>query len=130
MKREQMTPTPLARAIGLGSAKGGFSHWWLQRLTAVLLIPLGLWFMFSLAGLPEYSRQVVRAWLTGGLNAFWLVSFVLTALLHARLGLEVILEDYVHNRRLEVLFKTLLSLVVALAMGLVIFSMISLLRGA
>jgi len=130
MKKEQMTPTPLAQAIGLGSAKSGFSHWWLQRLSAVLLIPLGLWFVFSLAGLPDYSPASVQKWLLSGLNAFWLGVFTVTALVHARLGLEVVVEDYVHSRWLEVLIKTLLSLAMALAMALAIFSIIYLVRGA
>ncbi len=130
MKKEQMTPTPLAQAIGLGSAKAGFSHWWLQRLTAVFLIPLGLWFVFSLASVPDYSAATIQAWLRSGLNAFWLGLFAVTALLHARLGIEVVVEDYVHTRWLEVLIKTLLSLAMASAMALAVFSILSLVRGA
>jgi succinate dehydrogenase / fumarate reductase membrane anchor subunit len=130
MKNEQMTPTPLARAIGLGSARHGFSHWYLQRLTAVLLIPLGLWFLFSLASLDDYSQSAVRAWLGSGLNAYWLGLFAIIALLHAKLGIEVVVEDYVHHRFWEVLLKVLLTLALVLATALVVLSIITLVRGA
>ncbi len=130
MNKEQMTPTPLARAIGLGSAKAGFSHWWLQRLSAVFLIPLGLWFVFSLAALPEYSLSVIRTWVGEGLNALWLWLFTICALIHARLGLDVVVEDYIHTRWLEVSIKVLLSLALALSVVLVSFAILTLARGA
>ncbi len=130
MKKEQMTPVPLARAVGLGSAKHGFSHWRLQRLSAVMLVPLGLWFVWSLSTLPEHDLQSVRTWLAHGLNTFWLTAFVLVAVLHAKLGVDVVIEDYIHTGWLKVGLKILLAIVMALVMGLVVYSVVYLSRGA
>jgi succinate dehydrogenase / fumarate reductase membrane anchor subunit len=88
---------PLAQARGLGSAKDGVQHWWLQRVTAVALMvltPWFLWFALSLAGADQVG---IRFQIARPLNAALLSAFVLALLWHARLGLQVVVEDYVHG---------------------------------
>jgi succinate dehydrogenase / fumarate reductase membrane anchor subunit len=89
--------SPLGRVLGLGSAKAGFHHWWGQRLSAAALAPLGLWFVFSVAGLPITDYPAVAAWVAEPLHAILLLLFVLTLLYHSSLGVQVVIEDYVHG---------------------------------
>lgn len=91
----------LRRAIGLGSAKSGTEHWWLQRMTAVALVPLLIWFVASLIAHVGSDYRTVSAWL-----GWPPVGAIMTALLiamfwHMMLGLRVIVEDYVHSDRLK-----------------------------
>jgi succinate dehydrogenase / fumarate reductase, membrane anchor subunit len=88
---------PLGKALGLGSAKSGFGHWWGQRLSAAALVPLGLWLAVSLAALPSTDYWAVSAWVGAPLNAILLLLLLLTLLHHSRLGLQVVIEDYVHG---------------------------------
>lgn len=90
--------SPLSKAIGLGSAKHGFSHWWWQRVTAIALIPLSLWFVFSMVNLAGASYDQVQAWLSSPINATITLLFTLTALFHGQTGLQVIIEDYVPTK--------------------------------
>ncbi len=85
-----------------GSARAGVDHWLLQRLTAVALVPLGLWFVASMVALSGEPYEVVRGWLSGLFNATMMVLLVIAAFWHARLGLRVIIEDYVHTPGLKV----------------------------
>lgn len=90
--------TPLARVRGLGSAKDGTSHWWAQRMTALALIPLGLWFVYSLMHLAVLGdSDAVAAWLQSPLSAIALIALLVALFWHARLGMQVIIEDYVHS---------------------------------
>lgn len=93
--------SPLSKAIGSGSAKHGFSHWWWQRVTAVALIPLLLWFIASLVSLIGQDYASVNAWLSGPVNATLMLVFVLTTLYHAQTGLQVVIEDYIHTKWLN-----------------------------
>jgi succinate dehydrogenase / fumarate reductase membrane anchor subunit len=110
--------TPLKRARGLGSGKTGTGHWWWQRVTAVLLVLLVPWLvglLVSLVGADfEAARHVVaRPW-----NAIPLAAFVIAAFWHAKLGMQVVIEDYVHKRWVEVtlqLLVTFLCVIAALA---------------
>jgi succinate dehydrogenase / fumarate reductase membrane anchor subunit len=88
--------SPLGRVLGYGAAKEGVSHWWMQRLTSVALVPLGLWFMFSLLALPAFDYANVIAWMSGTWTALLLILLVLIASWHSRLGVQVVIEDYVH----------------------------------
>lgn len=90
--------SPLARVRGLGSAKDGFHHWWLQRLTAIALVPLSIWFMAQLMGsLIGATRFDVAGWLESPLAALLLLALLVALLTHAKLGIQVVLEDYVHT---------------------------------
>lgn len=87
--------TPLSEVKGLGSAKEGTSHFWSQRLSAIALIPLVLWLCFSVAALPGMDYLSVREWLASPLTSIMMVLLVAVAFFHSRLGLQVIVEDYV-----------------------------------
>jgi succinate dehydrogenase / fumarate reductase membrane anchor subunit len=87
--------SPLKRVVGLGTAKGASEHWWLQRVTAVALIPLGLWFALSLVALPSFEHAAVVAWMSEPLSAILLVLTVIAVGYHSSLGVQVVVEDYV-----------------------------------
>jgi len=90
--------TPLAKAKGHGSAKEGTDHFWYHRLTAIALIPLVIWFCFSLASLPSMDYATFSAWLSQPFTAVMMISVVIACFYHASLGLQVILEDYVSQK--------------------------------
>jgi len=89
--------TPLARARGLGSAKAGVHHWWAQRLTAIALIPLVVWFAISLVMMSGADYNVVRAWIGSPVVMVLLILTIATGLHHGQLGLQIVIEDYVHS---------------------------------
>jgi len=82
---------------GLGSAKSGTRHWWMQRVTAVALVPLMLWLGFSLARLGAMDYDTALAWARGPLTALLLMASLLAMFYHGRLGVQVVIEDYVHR---------------------------------
>ncbi len=86
--------SPLGRARGLGSAKEGLHHWWAQRLTAVALIPLTVWFVVSVISLAA-GRTDFDLWLLSPINAAALALFIAVGFHHGVLGLQVVIEDYV-----------------------------------
>ena len=86
--------TPLSRARGLGSAKEGLHHWWMQRVTAIALIPLVVWFAISLVMLSGADYAVVRAWIGSPLVMVLLTLTIGVGLYHGALGLQVVWEDY------------------------------------
>ncbi len=92
--------TPLSRVKGLGSAREGTTHFWSQRLTALVLTPLLLWFCFSLAALPVGHATLV-AWVAQPAVAVTLILLILATFYHAQLGLQIVIEDYVstHSTR-------------------------------
>lgn len=87
--------TPLSKVKGLGSAKDGTDHFWVQRLTAIALAPLCLWFCFSLASLPSMDYVQFTQWLSSPFRAVMMLLVILVAFYHAALGLQVVIEDYV-----------------------------------
>jgi succinate dehydrogenase / fumarate reductase membrane anchor subunit len=87
--------SPLARVLGYGSAKEGVHHWWVQRLTSVALIPLTVWFAVAVLSLQLEDRASVAAWVAHGWTPLLLILFVLIATWHSRLGVQVVIEDYV-----------------------------------
>jgi succinate dehydrogenase / fumarate reductase, membrane anchor subunit len=89
--------SPVGRAIGLGSAKEGVEHWWLQRVTAVALVPLTLWFVIAVVRLSSADIDTVRDWVGRPLPAILLVLLLIATFWHASLGLQVVIEDYVHT---------------------------------
>ncbi len=105
--------TPLARVKGLGSAKEGTHHFWHQRLSSLLLVPLVLWAGFSLASLPMDHASLV-AWIQNPLVTIALVLLIISLFYHAQLGLQVVIEDYVssHSRRTATLLLSNLTCLV------------------
>lgn len=99
----------LGRVRGLGSAKTGTHHWWLERLTSLALIPLSVWFLVEfITKLIGASREAVAAWIADPIIALLLAALTFITFLHTRLGLQVIVEDYVHTERTKItllLFK-------------------------
>jgi succinate dehydrogenase / fumarate reductase membrane anchor subunit len=110
--------TPLGRVLGLGAAKEGVQHWWLQRLTSIALVPLATWFLVSLLALPAFDQATVRLWLSQGWTALLLCLLVLVASWHSQLGVRVVIEDYVHgagSRTLLLVLVTFLHVFIAAA---------------
>jgi succinate dehydrogenase / fumarate reductase, membrane anchor subunit len=89
--------SPLGVARGLGSAKDGTAHWWAHRLTAIALVPLTIWFVASLAALAGAPYHDFRAWVGQPLVAVFLLVLLGTGFYHLKLGLQVVIEDYIHG---------------------------------
>ena len=94
--------SPLARVLGSGSAKDGTEHWWSQRVTAIALLILGGWFLFSLMRLDGFEHSAMLNWAGRPFNSVMLVLLSVTLAWHAALGVQVVLEDYVHGRFIKV----------------------------
>ena len=90
--------TPLARVRGLGSAQSGAGHWWRQRLTALALLVLGPWLLVLTLGLSRAGYASAHATLAQPLDALLMIAFTAVMFWHAQLGLQVVIEDYVHTR--------------------------------
>ena len=92
----------LGRVRGLGAAKEGVSHWWAQRLTAIALAPLTIWFVWSIVGLIGVDHVGFREWLGVSVNLVLMILFVSALFYHMQLGIQVVIEDYVHDERWKV----------------------------
>ncbi len=89
--------SPIGRVRGLGSAKDGTHHWWMQRVTAVALIPLAIWFVASVVTLIGKDHMAFTSWVKKPVSATLLVVLIAATFHHAQLGLQVVIEDYVHH---------------------------------
>jgi succinate dehydrogenase / fumarate reductase membrane anchor subunit len=114
--------SPLGRVLGTGSAKEGSAHWWAQRVSAVALIPLTLWFFFSLLLLPELDYLTVHTWLSVPLSSFLAVLLVAVLTYHSYLGTQVVVEDYVHANGAKLFLLLLLRFAYVLCGGASIFA--------
>ena len=92
----------LSRARGLGSAKAGAHHWWHQRLSAIALVPLGLWFVIALLGQLDASYTDTVQWISSPLVTVLLIALIIGTFYHALLGIQVVIEDYVHGELLKI----------------------------
>jgi succinate dehydrogenase / fumarate reductase, membrane anchor subunit len=92
----------LGRVRGLGSSGDGSHHWWIQRLTAVALIPLGIWFIFAVLSFVGTDYAQFKAWAGHHGNALMLILFIITAFHHAQLGMQVVIEDYIHGEAVKI----------------------------
>ena len=106
---------PLATARGLGSAKSGYQHWWMQRVTAAVLAIFTPFVVYCLAkyGIADYAQiksQFANPWLSGVM-----VIYVLALFWHARLGLQVVVEDYIHSPGLEIALQLAIKIIYSLA---------------
>ena len=120
--------SPLGKVIGLGSAKDGTEHWWAQRVSAAALVLLGLWFSGSLAGLNSFSHASMTAFVAEPLNGVLLYLLCATLAYHSFLGVQVVIEDYIHGASLKVfsliasrfahMFVAILSIYAVLRIGL------------
>lgn len=94
--------TPLGRARGLGSAKEGTQHWWAQRLTAIALIPLCLWFIYSIVCMTGMQHDVVVDWIKSPVVTVLLLLLIFSLFYHAQLGMQVVIEDYIDCEVLKI----------------------------
>jgi succinate dehydrogenase / fumarate reductase membrane anchor subunit len=116
--------SPLGKVLGTGSAKDGTGHWWAQRVTAVALIPLTLWFFIELLTLPGLDFETVKAWLAMPMSGFLAILTVAVLTYHAYLGTTVIVEDYVHAPGLKVATLMVLRFLYVLFGGAGIFAIL------
>lgn len=94
--------TPLGKAKGLGSAKEGLHHWWAQRVTAIALIPLTIWFAFKVAILSMSDYQTVLDSIGSPWSSALIVSLIVAAFYHAALGMQVVYEDYIGSKAVRI----------------------------
>ncbi len=120
----------LKRVRGLGSAKSGVHHWWLQRVTAVGNFALMAWFILSLLLLPNLAHSSVIAWIAQPLVAVPLMLLTLSTFWHARLGVQVMIEDYVHAEGLKLLCVLALNFFILGLGALALFSIARIAFGA
>ncbi|ERJ18270.1 Succinate dehydrogenase subunit D protein [Salinisphaera shabanensis E1L3A] len=120
----------LASARGLGSSKTGVSHWWFQRVSAVALVPLTLWFVACLASQLGADYFSVTDWLSSPLQASLLAIYLAAIFFHSQLGLQTIIEDYVHHDGAKMALLIGLQLLNILLAVAAIFSVIMILVGA
>lgn len=106
--------TPLGRVRGLGSAKEGVSHWWAQRVTAVALVPLVLWFTGSMLSIVRADYDSAVHWVGQPFNTVLLVALLVGAFYHALLGLQVVIEDYVHAEGTKVMALLIMKFIMVL----------------
>jgi succinate dehydrogenase / fumarate reductase, membrane anchor subunit len=99
--------TELGRVRGLGSAKEGAHHWWLQRVTAAANLFLMTWFFVSVVRLPAYDYETVRTWLSSAWAAIPMILLIASVFYHFRLGLQVVIEDYQHDESRIILLLAL-----------------------
>lgn len=117
--------TPLGRVRHLGSAKDGTRHWWAQRLTAIALVPLTVWFVVNIVALIGADRPAVVGWLGLPVTAVLMVLMVGATFHHAQLGLQVVIEDYVHGEGVKL---TLIVLVKFAALALAVAAIFAVLK--
>jgi succinate dehydrogenase / fumarate reductase membrane anchor subunit len=120
--------SPLGRARGLGSARAGSKHWWAQRLTAVALVPLTLWFIWSIMHLTGSSQADVADWLASPVRLALLLALIAATFHHLQLGMQVVIEDYVTQEGVKLatvlavrglcILLALICAISALALGL------------
>jgi succinate dehydrogenase / fumarate reductase, membrane anchor subunit len=106
---------PLKRARGLGSSQSGVGHWWTQRVTAAGLVILGLWLVVLVLGLMHSDYATARAAVAKPWNAVLLIAFLIAAFWHAVLGLQVVIEDYVHTRWKEIVLLVAIKFLAVLS---------------
>ena len=116
--------TPLGRVRGLGSAKDGTEHWWRQRLTAVANLPLVIWFVVSVIALVDADHATVVAWIRDPVVSILLVLMLANLFYHLRLGVQVVIEDYVHAEGLKIASMVALTFATVLVAAASIFAVL------
>jgi succinate dehydrogenase / fumarate reductase membrane anchor subunit len=89
--------SPLGRVLGLGSAKEGVEHWWMQRITALALVPLAIWFIIAALGMIGADRAAMVVWMHNPMSPVFAILLIVTVVYHLALGLQVVIEDYIHG---------------------------------
>jgi succinate dehydrogenase / fumarate reductase membrane anchor subunit len=122
--------SPLGRVLGMGSAKDGTGHWWAQRVSAVALIPLTIWFFVSLLELPALDYGTVRAWARQPWSGLLAVLLVAVLTYHSYLGTTVVIEDYVHGSGRKLCSLLLLKFLYVLFGGAAILAILRVALGS
>ena len=99
----------LGRARGLGAAREGVHHWWMQRVTAIALIPLSLWFVASIVFLTDVDHATAIQWLRWPVSLGLMSLFLIALIYHAVLGLQVVIEDYIHGHATKLVLLLLIQ---------------------
>ena len=115
----------LGRVRGLGAAKSGVHHWWGERVTGIALVPLSLWFIFAVIRLVGAPHAAVLDWMANPVTIVLMLCLIIATFHHMHLGLQVVIEDYVHTESLR--FVLLLG-IRALTVVLALLATISVLR--
>ena len=120
--------SPAARAQGLGSAHTGLHHWMDQRISSIALIPLTVWAIWSAMSLVGAGAgyDTVRAFFAQPINAILMLLFLLSTFYHTTLGLQVVIEDYVHCEKTKMLSLIGLKLVIFALCVASVFSVLKL----
>lgn len=119
--------TPLGRVLGHGAAHAGTEHWWSQRLSAVALLLLGAWFLISMLLLPGFSFETVVDWIARPWNGVLMILLAATMAWHSSLGIQVVIEDYVHQpfiRIVSLVLSTFVHVLLAAAALLAVVVMV------
>ena len=122
--------SPLAVVLGAGSAGHGVGHWWAQRVSALALVPLTLWFVISLIGVPLNDYAAVTIWIGAGWNPVWLALLLVAMCVHSRLGVQVVIEDYVHGAALKLALLLLNGAVHAVLLAAGIYALLRVALGS
>ena len=116
--------TPLGRVLGLGTARDGTSHWWAQRVSAIALVFLGLWFAWRMAIMPDFSYASAVAEIGRPLSSILLLLLSATLAYHSYLGIQVVIEDYVHAPGAKVALLIVSRFVHVLLAAVAVFSVL------
>ena len=121
----------LGRVRGLGSAKEGVQHWWMQRVTAIALIPLSLWFVVSIVCMIDVDHATAMWWLGSPVTLGLMTLFLIALVYHAVLGLQVVIEDYIHSHAAKITLLLLIQFagVALAAAGIIAMLMITIYGG-
>ena len=101
--------SPLGKVRGLGSAKSGTHHWWMQKVTAIALIPLTIWFVSSIVQMTQADYEIVINWMNSPVVAILMTLFIITGIYHLKLGLQVIVEDYIHSEGSKMVLQMMIT---------------------
>lgn len=117
--------TPLHKVEGLGAAHSGVTHFWRQRVTAAALVPLAIWFAVSVLGLAGAHEAAVLAFLSQPMNAILMAAFIVIAVYHMALGMQVVIDDYIYTNWQKL---SLMLILRAFSLAVIAASLYALLR--
>ena len=116
--------TPLHKVEGMGPSHSGTGHFWHERVTSVALIPLSLWFFYVMLGLAGTSEVTALQFLAHPLNALLMGAFVVFSLWHAYLGLQVVIDDYIHTAGTKIILMLLIRFSVIAVAATCLFAVV------
>jgi len=116
--------SPMSKVLGLGAAKQGSHHWWLQRVTSVALALLAPWFLLSLITLGDVSYASLTLWIAQPIHSVLLSLFVVVVTYHSQLGVQVVMEDYVANKGVRMVTLLIVNFALMLLAVIGVFSIL------